>query len=139
MNQPSTVTASVRISATPAEVFPYLVDSSLLGRWLGSEIDVRPQPGGVFAVNVGTAVQGTYLAVEPPSRVVFTWGLPGNDALPPGASTVEILLTADGEETVVDLIHRDLPADLRADHLTGWTSLLDRLRGAALPVADRRG
>jgi uncharacterized protein YndB with AHSA1/START domain len=139
MNQPSTVTASVRISATPAEVFPYFVDSSLLARWLGSEIDVRPEPGGVFAVNVGAVVQGTYLVVEPPRRVVFTWGLPGNDALPPGASTVEILLTADGEETVVDLIHRDLPADLRADHLAGWKSLLDRLREAALSLADQKG
>ncbi|MFF4808082.1 hypothetical protein ACFY03_07685 [Micromonospora chersina] len=31
----------------------------------------------------------TCLTVEPPYRVVFTWGIPGNDALPPGA-----LLTA---------------------------------------------
>jgi len=139
MNQPSTVTATVRISATPAEVFPYLVDASLLARWMGSEVDVRPEPGGVFAMNVGAAIRGTYLAVEPPRRVVFTWGLPGNDALPPGASTVEILLTADGEETVVNLVHHDLPADLRADHLAGWTSLLDRLRGAALSLPDRRG
>ena len=81
-------------------------------------------------MNVGAEIQGTYVAVEPSHRVVFTWGLPGNDALPPGTSTVEILLTADGDETVVDLIHHDLPADLRADHLAGWISLLDRLRGA---------
>jgi uncharacterized protein YndB with AHSA1/START domain len=139
MNQPASVTASVRISATPAEVFPYFIDASLLARWMGSEVDIRPEPGGVFAVNVGAAIQGTYVAVEPPRRVVFTWGLPGNDALPPGASTVEIVLTADGEETVVDLIHHDLHADLRADHLAGWTSLLDRLREAALSLPDRRG
>jgi uncharacterized protein YndB with AHSA1/START domain len=139
MNQPATVTASVRISATPAEVFPYFTDASLLARWMGSEVEVRPEPGGVFAINVGAAIQGTYVTVEPPRRVVFTWGLPGNDALPPGASTVEILLTADGAETVVDLIHHDLPADLRADHLAGWTSLLDRLRGAVLSLPDRTG
>jgi uncharacterized protein YndB with AHSA1/START domain len=139
MNQPATVTASVRISASPAELFPYFTDASLLARWMGSDVDVRPEPGGVFAINVGAAIQGTYVAVEPPHRVVFTWGLAGNDALPPGASTVEILLTADGAETVVDLIHHDLPADLRADHLAGWTSLLDRL-GAAVPSpAARRG
>jgi len=139
MNQPATVTASVRISATPAEVFPYFIDASLLTRWMGSEVDVSPELGGVFAVNVGAAIQGTYVAIESPRRVVFTWGITGNDALPPGASTVEILLTADGEDTVVDLIHHDLPPDLRADHLTGWTSLLDRLREAAPALLDRRG
>jgi uncharacterized protein YndB with AHSA1/START domain len=139
MNQSTSVSASVRISATPDQVFPYFIDASLLARWMGSEVDIRPEPGGVFAVNVGTAMQGTYVVIEPPRRVVFTWGLPGNDALPSGASTVEILLTADGEETVVDLIHHDLPADLRADHLAGWISLLSRLRDAVPSLLDRRG
>jgi len=132
MNQSEPVTASVRIAAAPTDVFPYLTEASLLIRWMGAWVDVNPEPGGTFAVNIGDQpIRGTYVAVEPPHRVVFTWGLPGNDALPPGASTVEILLTADGEGTVVDLIHRGLPADLRPDHLAGWTSLLDTLRVTA--------
>jgi uncharacterized protein YndB with AHSA1/START domain len=133
MNPPDTVTTSIRIGASPEEVFPYLTDSSLLVRWMGSWADANPEPGGIFAVNIGDqAVRGEYVTVEPPHRVIFTWGLPGNDALPPGTSTVEILLTADGDETVVNLVHRDLPADLRPDHLAGWTSLLDVLRDAAV-------
>lgn len=138
MNQPDPVTASVRIAAAPSDVFPYFTEASLLVKWMGAWVDVTPESGGSFAVNIGDQpIRGTYIAVEPPHRVVFTWGLPGKDALPPGASTVEILLTADGDDTVVDLIHRDLPADLRPDHLSGWTSLLDTLRvtASSLPIA----
>lgn len=132
MNQSDQVAASVRIAAAPTDVFSYLTDASLLTRWMGAWADVSPEPGGIFAVDIGDqAIRGTYLAVEPPHRVVFTWGLPGNQALPPGASTVEIRLTADGEGTIVDLIHSDLPADLRPDHLRGWASLLDNLVRAA--------
>ena len=138
MNQPDPVTASVRIAASLTDVFPYLTEASLLIKWMGAWVDVNPEPGGDFAVNIGDQpIRGTFVAVEPPHRVVFTWGLPGSDALPPGASTVEILLTADGDDTVVDLIHRDLPADLQADHLAGWSSLLDTLRvtASSLPLA----
>jgi uncharacterized protein YndB with AHSA1/START domain len=137
VNQPAVVTASVRISARPAEVFPYFTDAGLLARWMGTDVDAKPEPGGLFAVNVGAPVQGTFVAIEPPRRVVFTWGIAGNDALPPGSSTVEILLTADGEHTVVELIHHDLPAEARADHLAGWTSLLDRLHDAVPTPANR--
>ena len=130
MNEP--VTASIRIKATPAEVFPYLTEASQLVRWMAAWADVDPTPGGTFAVNIGDQpIRGAYLEVEPPHRVVFTWGLPDNEALPPGASTVEIVLTADGDETVVDLAHKDLPEALKADHLNGWTSLLDNLRTTA--------
>jgi hypothetical protein len=62
---------------------------------------------------------------------VFTWGVPGNDALPPGSSTVEILLTADGDETVVELMHYDLPPDEWSKHESGWATCLDALRRTA--------
>ncbi len=129
MNQPDTLTATIRIAATPADVFPYLVEPQLLVQWIGTWADLHPEPGGVFALTFeDTQVRGTFVSVEPPHRVVFTWGIPGNDALPPGSTTVEILLTADGDETVVELSHYDLPADELPSHRAGWTSLLDMLR-----------
>jgi uncharacterized protein YndB with AHSA1/START domain len=132
MTQSLPVTASIRIDASPSDVFPYLTEPSLLVKWMAAWADVDPVPGGTFAVNIGDqAVRGTYSVIEPPHRVAFTWGLPDNEALPPGASTVEIVLTADGDETVVELTHRDLPEGLRSDHLAGWTSLLDNLRSGA--------
>jgi len=48
------------IEARPEEVFPYLVQPDLLVRWLGSWVEVDPQPGGVFAVDMGeTSVGGS--------------------------------------------------------------------------------
>lgn len=132
MTRPDILTATVRIAATPAEVFPYLVDPRLLVQWLGDWADLNPEPGGVFAVNAGAAqVRGTFLSVEPPNRVVFTWGVPGSGALPAGASTVEIRLKADGNETVVELFHHDLPSNERPHHEAGWTLFLSQLRQAA--------
>ena len=120
------------IEASPEEVFPYLVQPDLLVRWLGSWADVDPEPGGAFAVDMGdTQVRGSYLAVEPPHRVVFTWGIPGNQQLPAGSSTVEIVLRPEGDATVVELTHRDLPVDRQGDHRQGWTNKLGDL-GTAL-------
>ena len=113
------------IEASPEEVFPYLVQPDLLVRWLGTWVDVDPQPGGVFAVDMGqTSVRGCYTAVDPPYRVVFTWGIPGSEQLPAGSTTVEIVLRPEGDATLVELTHRDLPVDRRADHQQGWTNLL---------------
>jgi uncharacterized protein YndB with AHSA1/START domain len=129
MNAAEIVNATVRIAASPEEVFPYLVDPSLIVQWIGTWADLNPQPGGVFALDfVGTSTRGTYVSVEPPNRVVFTWGIPGNAALPPGTSTVEILLSADGDETIVELTHRDIPSGLRPSHREGWEDCLELLR-----------
>ena len=128
MNQSDTVTARVRIAAAPAEVFPYFVDPDLLVQWMGDWADLGPEPGGVFALDMGaTQVRGQYVAVEPPHRVVFTWGVPGSASLPAGSSTVEILLRAEGQETVVELIHSDLAADERPRHRAGWMERLAKL------------
>lgn len=131
MTAPRVLTASVRIAASPADVFPYFVDSALLIRWIGERADLRPEPGGVFALDFAdkTPVRGEFIEVDPPRRVVFTWGVPGRESLPPGSSTVEVTLTADGPDTLVQLLHHDLPADQFDSHLEGWIAMLDRLAG----------
>jgi uncharacterized protein YndB with AHSA1/START domain len=75
---------------------------------------------------------GRYLVVDPPRRLVLTWGWEGNQHLPPGSSTVEITLEPDGEGTIVRLRHTGLPDDeLRQQHREGWVRYLDRLSVAA--------
>ena len=59
--------------------------------------------------------------------MVFTWGVAGKDSLPPGSTTVEVVLTADGPDTVVELFHHDLPGEELDNHLEGWATMLDRL------------
>jgi len=135
------LTATVRIAAPPADVFPYFTNAALMVQWIGEWADLRPEPGGGFALDISTTpVRGEYVEVEPPRRVVFTWGVAGKDALPPGSTTVEVVLTADGPDTVVELFHHDLPAEDFDGHLSGWTAMLDRLVqvGAGQTTYSRR-
>jgi uncharacterized protein YndB with AHSA1/START domain len=124
---------TIRIAAPPTVVFPYLIDPPLLARWIGDATGSAPEPGGRFALAITDAksVQGQFLTIDPPKRVVFTWGVPGNDVLPPGSTTVEIVLTPDGADTVVELTHRDLPRSEVPSHRAGWTGLLDVLARVA--------
>jgi uncharacterized protein YndB with AHSA1/START domain len=107
-------------------------------------------PGGRFSVDVhGAPVRGRFLEVDAPHRLVISWGYAGSDRLPPGASTVEVRLTARDGGTLVELEHRELPADERPGHATGWTHYLDRLEVAGaggspgadpgMPAATRAG
>jgi uncharacterized protein YndB with AHSA1/START domain len=126
------ISASVRIAAPPEVVFPYFTDPGLIVTWIGERAELDARAGGAFAVDFGNvAARGTYVTVEPPHRVVFTWGIPGDETLPPGSSTVEVVLVADGNDTIVDLTHRDLPADREPSHLEGWEACLAALVDAA--------
>ena len=125
------IVATQRIAATPEVIFPYLTDPTLIVDWIGIRADLDPRAGGVFLLDMGdVTARGVYTTVEPPHRVVFTWGIPGNDALPPGGSTVEIVLTPDGDDTEVVLTHRGLPASFLDTHRAGWTQRLELLRAA---------
>lgn len=129
MNDVDSLQVSVRISAPPAVVFPYLIDSSLMIQWIGTWADLHPEPGGVFALDVGgTSVRGQFVEIEPPNRVVFTWGVPNDDALPEASTTVEIVLRADGPDTIVELTHRGLTAEQRQSHRSGWIEHFEVLR-----------
>lgn len=130
MTDSEVLTATVRIGAPPTAVFPYLVDPGLITRWIGEWADLRPEPGGTFALDISrTPVRGEYLEVEPPRRVVFTWGVAGSDSLPPGSTTVEIRLVPDGPDTIVELYHHDLPPAEFDGHRKGWLEKLDQLAG----------
>jgi uncharacterized protein YndB with AHSA1/START domain len=133
VTSPDPLLASIRIAATPDVVFPYLIDPSLLARWFGDATGSTPEPGGAFAlaINDSKSVQGRFLTIDPPKRVVFTWGVPDSDVLPPGSTTVEIVLTPDGSDTVVDLTHHDLPRSEVPSHQAGWTGLLNVLARVA--------
>jgi len=125
------VTASVRIAAPPDVVFPYFTDPALATKWIADSALLDARPGGTFAVDVrGNPARGEYVEIDPPHRVVFTWGIEGRADFPPGSSTVEVVLQADGDGTVVTLTHRDLPTeDYRRSHQDGWGEFLDLLEG----------
>jgi uncharacterized protein YndB with AHSA1/START domain len=117
------------IAAKPETVFAFLTQSDKIVRWFGTEAVLDAQPGGVFRVNVtGRAIAaGKFVAVEPHRRVVFSFGWESGEIVAPGASTVEITLTARDNGTALRLIHSGLPDDAVDSHGQGWTHYLDRL------------
>ncbi len=118
-----------RIAAPRETVFDFLVEPEMMLRWMGTEVDLEPEPGGKFWLNAtGTDIaSGTYVKVDRPNCVVFTWGWEGSSEVPPGSSTVSIMLTTDGDDTIVDLFHAGLPGGSNDEHSKGWTYFLGRL------------
>jgi uncharacterized protein YndB with AHSA1/START domain len=126
------VIATVHVNAPPERVYEYFVRPDAIVAWMGDYALLEPSPGGRFDVDVkGAPVRGRFLDLDPPHRLLISWGYAGSDELPPGASTVEIRLTAEDGGTRVELEHRDLPASQRPGHVSGWTHYLGRLTAAA--------
>jgi uncharacterized protein YndB with AHSA1/START domain len=119
----------VRIAASPETVFEFFIDPAKMTRWKGLAARLDPRPGGEYRVDVTRrdVAVGEYVEIERPSRIVFTWGWEGSEHVPPGSSTVEVTLTADGDATVVRLVHRGLPAPAAGEHEQGWRRYMDRL------------
>lgn len=119
---------SIDIEAPPQVVFDHLVTPEGMIAWIGQHADLDAKPGGVFAVDIeGTPVRGRYLEVDPPHKVVVSWGVLGNDDLPAGSSRVEFRLTPIATGTRLDLAHTELPDAEQPKHAEGWSHFLGRL------------
>ena len=76
----------------------------------------------------GVEAAGEFVEVDPPHRVVFTWGWTHDGAVPPGTTRVVITLRAEARWTRVVLRHYGLPDDdQREHHRKGWLLYLSRL------------
>jgi uncharacterized protein YndB with AHSA1/START domain len=132
------VVCELNIDAAPETVFEFFVDANKLTRWLAASATLDPRPGGAchqdHARETGEEpfhMLGEFLEVDPPSRVVFTWGFAEPEVrVPVGSSRVEVTLRAVGEGTHLHLEHHDLPASEITSHSAGWTGMLDRLARA---------
>jgi uncharacterized protein YndB with AHSA1/START domain len=128
------VTREVTIAAAPETVWEFLVDPHKVALWLGESVELDARPGGAFRIGVarGHTARGEFVELDPPHRLVYTWGWePGDDtvsSVPPGSSTIEFDLVAEGDATRVRFVHRDLPSPASAEsHSQGWDHYLARL------------
>lgn len=128
------VEQEVRIKAKPETIFAFFVDPKKMVRWKGLTAQLDPKPGGIYRVDVTgkDIARGEYKEVVPFQKVVFTWGWEGvGHPVPPGSTTVEVTLTAAGDETIVRLRHTGLSKAVSGQHDQGWAHYMARLALAA--------
>lgn len=119
---------SIELPATVDEVFRHLTEPAAMVRWMGQHATLQPTAGGAFEVDInGVPVRGQYLELDPPRRIVVSWGVAGNPDMPPGATRVEFTLTAIPTGTRLHLVHRTLHDEQTAMHAAGWAHFLARL------------
>lgn len=124
------VEVSVHIAARPETVFPYFTDPGHYVQWMGTRAALEPVPGGCYRVVMrdGIEAAGEFIEVDPPHRLVFTWGWTHDGAVPPGSTRVVITLRAEAGGTRVVLRHYGLPGDDQCEHhRKGWLLYLGRL------------
>ncbi len=126
-----------RIGAPPEKVFDAWLDPQLLARFMvpceGGRVAVAKtdaKVGGRFSIVMDTGEKqiphaGTYRAIEPHSRLVFTWESPFSSA----DSTVTLSLAPAGEGgTDLELTQVRFADEASRDgHIAGWTYILDTL------------
>jgi len=134
-----TVKAEIEIEATPERVFRSLTDPTELAAWWGSDdmyrthswtVDLRP--GGKWSALARGAdgsdmtIDGEYLEVDPPRRLVYTWRPSWDDFV---VTTVRYDLTPTATGTRLTVTHtgfgdRELVATGTGD---GWKRVLEWL------------
>jgi uncharacterized protein YndB with AHSA1/START domain len=129
------VERTIEIAARPETVWAFLTEADKATRWMGEAALLDPRPGGEYRVTVipGSTARGEFVEVDPPRRLVFTWGWEPSTVSPsviaPGSTRVEIELEPVGETTILRFRHTGLPTEESAElHARGWDHYLERLR-----------
>jgi uncharacterized protein YndB with AHSA1/START domain len=122
--------------APPARVFAAWLDLEQFQAWIGPEgVDcevqlLEPQVGGRYRLVMDTPervipVSGVFKSIEPPRRLVFTWGWEGD---PIRQSLITLTFRELGGKTELTLRQEGLGSvESRDGHVRGWTSALNKL------------
>jgi uncharacterized protein YndB with AHSA1/START domain len=125
-----------RFDAAPKRVFDAWTDPNLAAGWLfttptseahTAEIDLRV--GGRWEIvdrrgGVDYRAIGEYLQIEPPRRLVFTFGMP---QFSDGFSKVTVEIAPDGAGALLTLTQEELPPHAIPALEQGWREMLDQL------------
>lgn len=133
------ITLTCRLAAAPDRVFAAWLDPATIRRWmfgaaLGRKEEVLhlmtdPRIGGAFSFLVRRGTEeidhvGTYLELERPHRLVFTWGPAEADT-----SRVTVEIAPEGKGSLLTLTHALHPdwAPYAGRTREGWTRMLGLL------------
>jgi uncharacterized protein YndB with AHSA1/START domain len=126
------------VPASPDEVFHEWVDAEAMREWMcprpahATNVALDPVVGGQLRIDIsdqgsGFYVSGTYLELDPPHRLSFTWSCSIWDD-PTVQSVVTVTLQPhDESSTLMTINHVLLPASIIEDYQRGWTAIADQL------------
>ena len=131
------LTIKRRFNAAPAKVFQAWIDPEKIKRWMGpgevstvtAECDVRT--GGRYRILMRAPdgqehdVSGVYREIIANEKLVFTWAW---KSTPDRESLVTVTLKADGDGTIMTLVHEQFfDEDARDRHQHGWNGAIEKL------------
>jgi len=113
---------TVVIQAAPQTVFSFFTDNDRWASWWGAGSTIDPKSGGRVYIRHANGIEssGEVVEVQPPIRIVFTYGFNSGSPIPPGSSRVTISLEQHGAATRLDLRHEFPEATTRDEHVQGW-------------------
>ena len=140
-NEASVADVRRQLNAAPALVFGTFADPQLVSRWLKPSPDVRLEvlafdfrAGGDyrFAYHVPGGqivyVNGTFRAIEQPSRLVFSWNIEAPDEHAGVQSEVQVSITPHEAGCELHIRHVNLSRPGAPErHAGGWKGALDNL------------
>ena len=127
---------AITIKASPAEIWPYLADASLLQLWLMPTVGFAPMPGTAFVFKSEcegrqTRIECRVVTVVVNQELAFTW----QDLDLALDSVVSIKLTACAQGTLVELKQNGWstqPAAAERQHADTWAECLTELQTSVL-------
>lgn len=128
--------ASASIEAPPEKIFDAWLDEDLASRFMAAgeshvdSIAIDARVGGAFRIGMKDDSvhdhHGTYVVIDRPRRLVFTWVSKGTEGR---LTMVEIRFIPQGGGTLVELRHDGLLNDERErQHGKGWQSIFDKMQ-----------
>lgn len=108
---------SYEMNATPDEVFEALVNPEIIQLWSGDEAKMTPNVGGAFSL-WGGQMYGTNLEVVKNKKLVQEWCYDQWET----PSRVTITIKGKGKQTIVELLHEDVPEKSFQSLAEGWDS-----------------
>ena len=132
------------IPAPPERLFAYWTEPDLLVKWFGPEgfdvpshdLDIRP--GGRWRTTMRTpdgklrTVSGVYNTIEPPRRLVFTWGWDDDHGVRGHETEVTVTFEPTPGGTRLKLVQQVFQTnEMRDLHNGGWASSFNKLQRLA--------
>lgn len=119
---PHRLDRTVVIHAEPQVVFRFFTDPERWAKWWGKGSTIDAKPGGKFLIQYpeGTQAAGEVLEVQPPRRIVLTYGYVSGKLIPVGGSRLTIDVAPHARGSRVSLRHEIAEASVRDEHVQGW-------------------